>query len=61
MKLVKKEYTALKKKYMEYLATYKFVNNGSLVGAIQFDEFYLYKVYTSKYADKKSLSQVVYR
>jgi hypothetical protein len=61
MKMTGKEYIIIKQKYFEYLATFKFLNKGSSEGAVSFDQFYLYRVYVSKYSDRKSMSQVVYR
>jgi hypothetical protein len=42
------------KKYKEYAAFYKAINNGSLDGVTSFDEFYWHYTYYSKYAAQRT-------
>jgi hypothetical protein len=45
------------RKYLDYLALYKDLNNGSLAGATTFDEFYWRMIYFSKYQDRRFAGQ----
>jgi hypothetical protein len=42
-------FAILERKYKEYLNLYKMVNNGSLKGATNFEDFYWNQTYYSKY------------
>lgn len=42
-------FAVIEKKYKDYVALYRMVNNGSVVGVTTFDEFYWHYTYYSKY------------
>jgi hypothetical protein len=44
------------RKYKEYVALYKLVNNGSLQGVTGFDDFYWRMTYLAKYQDTRTVS-----
>lgn len=48
------------RKYKEYIALYRAVNNGSDEGITPFNEFYWRMVYWSKYQDRKNFGTVGY-
>ena len=48
------------KKYHEYVALYKAVNNGSLDGVTQFSEFYWRYTYLSRYSNPKAVESKYY-
>ena len=45
------QFNKLARNYLEYLNLYKQFNNGSIVGATPFSEFYWRVVYYSRYSD----------
>ena len=47
-------FTVIEKKYKEYIALYKMVNNGSVQGITPFDEFYWHYTYSSKYTNGRA-------
>ncbi|WGL60277.1 hypothetical protein QEJ31_01485 [Pigmentibacter sp. JX0631] len=47
------EYNKIKEVYLKYIKAYKDLNNNSTKGATSFADFYLYRTYTSKYADPR--------
>jgi hypothetical protein len=47
-------FTVIEKKYKEYIALYKMVNNGSVQGITPFDEFYWHYTYYSKYTNGRA-------
>ena len=53
-------YAKLKRKYEEYLETYKKMNRGSTKGATPFRTFYLYLSYTTVYNDPRVFSRMGY-
>lgn len=50
----------LVKKYKDYIALYRKLNNGSIEGLTTFDDFYWRMVYWSKYADRRSFGNSGY-
>ena len=54
-------YKAIKSAYSRYLAAYRTLNNGSLVGAKVFFEFYYYLNYTNRYSDPRACVPLGYR
>lgn len=48
-------FDAILKKYKDYVALYRQVNNGSLAGVTTFDDFYWRMTYLSKYQDNKNV------
>lgn len=50
----------ISKKYKEYLALYKELNNGSVVGITPFDDFYWRMIYFSKYQDRRNFGTTGY-
>lgn len=42
------------RKYLDYIALYRAVNNGSVEGLTPFNEFYWRMIYFSKYQDRKN-------
>lgn len=50
-----REYRKTVESYLRYLKTYALFNGGSTKGATPFQEFYEYKIYTTKYADARSI------
>lgn len=42
------------KKYKDYIALYRYLNNGSVEGLTTFDDFYWRMTYFSKYQDRKT-------
>jgi hypothetical protein len=46
-------FAIIEKKYKEYIALYKLINNGSIEGITPFDEFYWNYTYYSKYSGGK--------
>lgn len=44
------------RKYWEYVALYKMLNNGSTAGVTGFDDFYWRMTYLAKYQDQRNLS-----
>lgn len=44
------------KRYHDYLALYKSINNGSLKGYTTFDEFYWRMTYISRYEDRRTFT-----
>ena len=55
-----KELNKIKAAHQRYLAAYKQIT-GSLVGATQFSDFYIYKTFTTRYADPRACAPVGYR
>jgi hypothetical protein len=47
-------FAVIEKKYKEYIALYKMVNNGSVQGITPFDEFYWHYTYYSKYTNGRA-------
>ena len=47
------------RKYLEYLALYATINNGSLAGATPFEKFYWRMTYYSRYQDRRTFSGVL--
>jgi hypothetical protein len=47
------------KKYKDYLDLYKSINNGSIVGATPFDQFYWDYTYYSKFSSPRASGQRV--
>lgn len=45
------QFNKLARNYLEYLSLYKQFNNGSVVGATPFSEFYWRVLYYSRYSD----------
>jgi hypothetical protein len=43
-------FAIIEKKYKEYIALYRLVNNGSAEGITSFDDFYWHYTYYSKYS-----------
>jgi hypothetical protein len=48
------------KRYEEYKALYKLVNNGKLDGLTSFDQFYWRMTYYSRYQDRKNYGTAGY-
>jgi hypothetical protein len=43
-------FAQIEKKYKDYIALYRLLNNGSVVGITPFDEFYWHHTYYAKYS-----------
>jgi hypothetical protein len=47
-------FDSIVRRYKEYIALYRSLNNGSVEGLTTFDEFYWRMIYFSKYQDRKN-------
>ena len=47
--------------HKRYLATYAFLNKGSLEGATPFHKFFVFQTYTQHYADPRACAPMGYR
>ena len=47
-------FAVIEKKYKDYVALYRMVNNGSVAGLTTFDEFYWHYTYYAKYANGRT-------
>lgn len=48
-------FDVIARKYKDYIALYRLLNNGSVQGATTFDDFYWRMTYLSKYQDNRGV------
>lgn len=61
IKTQRKEFERILRNYRIYLETYRMFNNGSVLGATRFPDFYEFRTYVLKYSDQRVFSLSIYR
>ena len=58
---ITKDYNKIRETYLNYLASYKQLNKGSLKGATPYSVFYIYKTYVIRYMEPARLTASSYK